>query len=126
MRWTTPPNLQPTCQVDEIHRVVPGWFTDCTAWSGFRSVGAILIRFGPAGWDDKDWAGIVYPRENPKGFDRPECLARYLDTIEINSTFYGPAASSTARRWTGRVAGSPIFRFTTKFWRRFTHQRKEA
>ena len=50
-----------------------------------------MIRIGPAGWSYKDWAGIVYPSPNPRGFHGAEYLARYFDNIEVNSTFYRPA-----------------------------------
>ena len=85
-----------------------------------------MIRFGPAGWSYKDWAGIVYPAPKPAGFDPLGFLAGFFDTIEINSTFYGPATPESARRWIDRVAPNPDFRFTAKLWRRFTHQRAEA
>ena len=29
---------------------------------------SIVIRIGPAGWNYKDWAGIVYPAKRPVGF----------------------------------------------------------
>ncbi|CAN5781931.1 DUF72 domain-containing protein [soil metagenome] len=85
-----------------------------------------MIRYGPAGWSYKDWAGIVYPRPKPKGFDELRYIARFFDTIEINSTFYRAAAEKTARSWLARVEDRADFRFTAKLWRRFTHQRKEA
>jgi uncharacterized protein YecE (DUF72 family) len=58
--------------------------------------GAGMIRFGPAGWSYKDWAGIVYPSPAPKGFDPLEYIAGYFDTIEVNSTFYRPARKEVA------------------------------
>lgn len=85
-----------------------------------------MIRFGVAGWDYKDWWGPVYPKDRPKGFDPLSYLAGYYDTIEINSTFYGPPARRSAERWVHRVAHNRHFRFTAKLWQRFTHQRDEA
>ncbi len=85
-----------------------------------------MIRFGPAGWSYKDWAGIVYPQPAPKGFDPLRYLAGYFDAIEVNSTFYRPARASVARSWVKRVKDRPDFRFTAKLWRRFTHEREEA
>lgn len=85
-----------------------------------------MIRFGPAGWSYNDWAGIVYPAPKPKGFDPLSYLARYFDTIEINSSFYRPSRGSYAEAWVKRVEENPDFRFTAKLWRRFTHERKEA
>ena len=84
------------------------------------------VRIGPAGWDYPDWRGFVYPQAAPKGFDGLEYLARFFQTIEINSTFYGPASPKTAAAWARRVAHNPRFRFTAKLWRRFTHERDTA
>ena len=85
-----------------------------------------MIRFGPAGWSYPDWAGVVYPEPRPRGFDPLAYLARYFDTIEINSTFYRPPPPETPRRWASRVAANADFKFTTKLWQRFTHQRDAA
>ncbi|MDQ3606286.1 MAG: DUF72 domain-containing protein [Gemmatimonadota bacterium] len=85
-----------------------------------------MIRFGPAGWSYKDWAGIVYPSPQPKGFDSLRYLAGFFDTIEINSTFYRPAREEVARSWARRVEEIPDFLFTAKLWRRFTHEREES
>jgi len=85
-----------------------------------------MIYFGVAGWSYDDWAGMVYPSPKPKGFDPLAYLAGYLDTIEINSTFYRPPASKAAASWARRVAENPRFSFTAKLWRRFTHERAEA
>jgi len=46
--------------------------------------------------------------------------------VEINSTFYRPAAPRAAEGWAARVADRERFRFTAKLWRRFTHERAEA
>jgi uncharacterized protein YecE (DUF72 family) len=82
-----------------------------------------VIRFGPAGWDYPDWRGPVYPRPAPRGFDPLAYLARWFDTVEINSTFYRPQRAEVARGWCRRVASRPDFRFTVKLWRRLTHER---
>ena len=83
-----------------------------------------MIRVGPAGFAYRDWAGTVYPQPRPRGFDELAYLARYFDTLEINSTFYRPALDRTARRWAERVAFNDDFRFTLKLWQRFTHERE--
>jgi uncharacterized protein YecE (DUF72 family) len=83
-----------------------------------------VIRFGPAGWDYRDWAGVVYPKPAPRGFDPLAWLAAYFGAVEVNSTFYRPSPAETARGWVRRVAPFPAFRFTTKLWRRLTHDRE--
>ena len=85
-----------------------------------------MIRIGPAGWSYKDWAGTVYPAPKPRGFDPLSYLAEYFDTIEINSTFYRPAAATTADEWIRRVASRKDFRFTAELWSRVPHERGSA
>jgi uncharacterized protein YecE (DUF72 family) len=82
-----------------------------------------VIRFGPAGWEYPDWAGIVYPKPQPRGFDRLRHLARFFATVEVNATFYRPFPADAAARWCERVADVPGFRFGVKLWRRLTHER---
>jgi uncharacterized protein YecE (DUF72 family) len=81
------------------------------------------IRVGPAGWSYRDWAGIVYPNPRPRGFHEAEFLARYFDTIEINTSFYQPMRAESARSWVSHVSRNPRFQFAAKLWRRFTHDR---
>ena len=85
-----------------------------------------VIRFGVAGWDYQDWWGRVYPPSRPKGFDPLAYLARYFDTVEINSTFYRPATARAATSWAKRVVHNRDFCFTAKLWQRFTHEREAA
>jgi len=85
-----------------------------------------VIRIGPAGWAYKDWNGIVYPPKKPKGFDPVAYLARYFDTIEINSSYYGAPRPSAAKKWAESVAENKAFQFTAKLFHSFTHERKPA
>jgi uncharacterized protein YecE (DUF72 family) len=85
-----------------------------------------MIHFGTAGWLYKDWEGLVYPKVKPADFDPLHFLARFFSTVEINSTFYGPATPRTADKWISRVSDFPDFRFTAKLWKRFTHERGSA
>jgi uncharacterized protein YecE (DUF72 family) len=84
------------------------------------------IRIGPAGWSYKDWEGVVYPQKPGAKFDPLTYLARFFDTIEINSSFYRPPAATSALAWAKRVADNPNFRFTAKLHRVFTHERGKA
>jgi uncharacterized protein YecE (DUF72 family) len=84
------------------------------------------IRVGPAGWSYKDWEGIVYPQKPGAKFDPLEYIARFFDTVEINSSFYRPFTASTAKSWVKRVAPAADFRFTAKLHRVFTHERGKA
>jgi uncharacterized protein YecE (DUF72 family) len=85
-----------------------------------------IIRIGPAGWSYKDWEGTVYPQKPGKAFDPLEYLARFFNTIEINSSFYRPPTPSTTKSWANRVAANKQFEFTAKLNRLFTHERGKA
>jgi uncharacterized protein YecE (DUF72 family) len=85
-----------------------------------------VVRLGPAGWLYKDWEGIVYPLEKPKAFDPLRYIADFFDTVEVNSTFYGPPLPRTTTSWVNRVKEHRDFRFTAKLWKRFTHERDKA
>jgi uncharacterized protein YecE (DUF72 family) len=85
-----------------------------------------IIRIGPAGWSYKDWEGVVYPQKPGKSFDPLEYLARFFNTIEINSSFYRPPAPTTTKSWAKRVAENKNFVFTAKLHRVFTHERGKA
>jgi uncharacterized protein YecE (DUF72 family) len=81
-----------------------------------------MIRVGVAGWDYPDWEGIVYPAGAGRRFDRLAHLARYVDAVEVNSTFYRPVAPRVAASWLARTAGRSDFRFTAKAHRSWTHE----
>jgi uncharacterized protein YecE (DUF72 family) len=84
------------------------------------------IRVGPAGWSYKDWEGVVYPQKPGSKFDPLAYLARFFDTIEINSSFYRPFTASTAKSWANRVSEAVDFIFAAKLHRVFTHERGKA
>jgi uncharacterized protein YecE (DUF72 family) len=81
------------------------------------------IRVGTAGWSYKDWDGIFYPSGMKRSKLHPlEYLARFFDTTEINTSFYGPLKPELAKLWCRRVAAvNPGFLFTAKLYRAFTH-----
>jgi uncharacterized protein YecE (DUF72 family) len=82
------------------------------------------IYIGTAGWNYKDWYGIVYPEPPPKGFQELEFIAGIFNTVEVNSSFYHPTRPSVSEAWVRKVSGNPEFIFTVKIWQRFTHQRQ--
>lgn len=84
------------------------------------------VRVGPAGWNYKDWEGVVYPPGLGRSFDPLAFLADYFDTIEINSSFYAPPRPADAAGWARRVRNNPRFKFTAKAWQRLTHEPKDA
>jgi uncharacterized protein YecE (DUF72 family) len=84
-----------------------------------------MIRVGVAGWDYPDWVGPVYPERATRGFDRLAFLSRFVQVLEVNSTFYRPADPRTSEAWLRRTADREGFTFTAKAHRSFTHE-KEA
>jgi len=82
------------------------------------------LRVGPAGWNYKDWEGIVYPAAG--SFDALAFLAEYCDTIEINSSFYAPPRPKDTASWARRVQNNPRFRFTAKAWQKISHEPRAA
>jgi len=82
-----------------------------------------MIRIGVAGWDYADWAGTVYPPVGSRRLDRLAYICRFVDVVEINSTFYRPASPRTAESWLRRTAfRKDEFCFTAKLHRSWTHQ----
>jgi uncharacterized protein YecE (DUF72 family) len=81
------------------------------------------IRIGTAGWSYKDWDGIFYPPGLQSRKQHPlEYLARFFDTTEINTSFYGPLKPEWAKLWCRKVAAvNKNFLFTAKLYRAFTH-----
>jgi uncharacterized protein YecE (DUF72 family) len=79
------------------------------------------IYIGIAGWSYPDWQGIVYTSLK---MDQLEYVSRFVDVIEINSTFYRPPAEKNSKSWLTRTAANPEFFFTAKLHRDFTHEGK--
>jgi uncharacterized protein YecE (DUF72 family) len=81
------------------------------------------LRIGTAGWSYKDWDGIFYPPGMQRRKQHPlEYVARFFDTTEINTSFYGPMKPELAKLWCRKVAGvNRNFLFTAKLYRAFTH-----
>jgi uncharacterized protein YecE (DUF72 family) len=83
------------------------------------SVPAPPIRCGIAGWSYPDWAGRVYGKEVR---DQLAFIARYVDLIEINNTFYRPPEAKNAASWVRRTAALPGFLFSAKLHQDVTHR----
>ena len=82
------------------------------------------LRVGPAGWNYKDWEGIVYP--TGRSMDPLAFLADYCDTIEINGSFYFPPRPKDASSWARRVSNNRRFKFTAKAWQRISHGTRDT
>jgi uncharacterized protein YecE (DUF72 family) len=80
------------------------------------------IYLGTAGWDYKDWEGIVYPARIKKSQHPVEYMARYFDMLEINTSFYGHIKPEWGKLWCRKARlANPDFMFAAKLNRAFTH-----
>jgi len=80
------------------------------------------IYVGTAGWSYKDWEGVVYPAQLKKSQHPVEYLARFIDVLEINTSFYGHIKPEWGKLWSRMARGvNPQFVFTAKLNRAFTH-----
>ncbi|MFQ5653607.1 MAG: DUF72 domain-containing protein [Planctomycetota bacterium] len=79
----------------------------------------MTLLFGVCGWDYRDWAGPLYPRPLPAGYRPLPLLARFLDFMEVNATFYRPMGGRVSVRWLEETPDT--FRFVLKAWRGWTH-----
>ncbi|HEC04457.1 MAG TPA: DUF72 domain-containing protein, partial [Phycisphaerales bacterium] len=79
------------------------------------------IYIGIAGWSYPDWKGIVYTSSR---IDQLEYVSRFVDCVEINSTFYRPPSERNSKSWFRRTAAKDGFFFTAKLHREFTHEGK--
>jgi uncharacterized protein YecE (DUF72 family) len=83
------------------------------------------VRVGTAGWNypagKGSWNGIFYParRERSKGFDELSYYAEHFDTVEVNTSFYGPPRPDVVAGWIARTP--PGFEFSLKLHQQFTH-----
>jgi uncharacterized protein YecE (DUF72 family) len=78
---------------------------------------------GTAGWSYKDWEGIVYPTHQEDGFHALPFLAKYINIVEVNSTFYRPPVTRITLSWIKRVQEYPEFLFAVKLHQSFTHEK---
>lgn len=81
-----------------------------------------MIRVGSAGWSYADWEGVVYPPHAPAGFHPLRLLSRYVECVEVNSTFYAIPSPAIVEGWVRALFGAPQFAVTVKLHRDFTHR----
>jgi uncharacterized protein YecE (DUF72 family) len=107
------------------------------------------LACGVAGWSYDDWRDTVYRLPAPEAAqpllfesapttpvprsaaryaaDPLAFLARYVDMVEVNSSFYRIPTPTAAASWARRVADRPTFFFTAKLAQEFTHEsRRDA
>ncbi len=82
------------------------------------------IWVGPAGWSYEDWEETVYAAK-PRRLHPLAYLARFIDGVEVNSTFYRTPSVSMVEGWVRAVSDRPDFQFAVKLHQVFTHERKD-
>ncbi|MEZ5964431.1 MAG: DUF72 domain-containing protein [Planctomycetota bacterium] len=80
----------------------------------------MAVHFGIAGFSYADWKNTVYPAscKDPLAF-----CARYVEVIEINSTFYSTPAPRTTAAWVERTRARGTL-FLAKLGQVFTHEHR--
>ncbi len=120
--------------VNTTTRPQPGTLTAVTARSGYPLSNKALpskfaspklpnTRIGTAGWAYPEWNGVVYPQGSTTGVQALSHLARQVDLVEINSSFYQNLRPEIVKLWIAAASVNPDFHFTAKLNRRFTHDR---
>ncbi len=88
----------------------------------------VSLRIGTSGWSYPSgkgtWNGLFYPPRKGRassvpGFDELTWYAEHFDTVEVNSSFYGPPTAATTRKWVERTPAG--FEFCLKLHQQFTH-----
>src|SRR4029078_11140239 len=86
------------------------------------------LRIGTSGWSyptgKGTWNGIFYPpsrrrKSSVPGFDELTYYAEHFNTVEVNSSFYGPPKPEVSRAWADRTPSG--FEFSLKLYQKFTH-----
>ena len=87
-----------------------------------------MLRIGTSGWNyptgKGTWKGVFYPAKRGRGssvagFDELAYYAEHFDTVEVNSSFYGPPRPEVSRAWVERTPTG--FEFSMKLHQQFTH-----
>ena len=76
------------------------------------------VYIGTSGWQYSHWRGSFYPQNLPQNLWL-SYYAKYFDTVEVNSSFYGQTKASTFQKWQHET--SDHFVFAIKGNRFITH-----
>jgi uncharacterized protein YecE (DUF72 family) len=83
------------------------------------------VRIGCQSWGYEDWVtkpdgpAVFYPR-GTRSSEMLQLYSRIFDTIEVDSTVYGPPEASTIESWYRKTPAD--FKFALKVPRRITHE----
>src|SRR5688500_5157548 len=86
------------------------------------------VHVGTSGWSYPSgtgkWNGVFYPAARSRAagtadFDELRYSAEHVNTVEVNTTFYGQPRAEITAGWVGRTPAA--FRFSLKLYQKFTH-----
>ncbi|HEU5120576.1 MAG TPA: DUF72 domain-containing protein [Candidatus Nitrosocosmicus sp.] len=81
----------------------------------------MAINIGCSGWSCEGWKGNFYPK-NMDTKDYLSYYSKFFKFVELDSTYYHIPSRSTVRGWKDKTP--PDFRFSLKFPRVITHEKK--
>lgn len=83
-----------------------------------------ILRCGLSGWSPSSGKELLSNGTRARAPHPLVTLARYFDSVEINSTFCEMPRPEISRLWLRKVAENPQFVFTASLSRQFTHERQ--
>jgi uncharacterized protein YecE (DUF72 family) len=81
----------------------------------------LQFYIGTSGWSYSSWEGIFYPKKLERKWWLPY-YTKVFNYVEIDSTFYQIPAKNMVDLWNARTP--PNFKFSAKFPRVITHEKK--
>jgi uncharacterized protein YecE (DUF72 family) len=81
----------------------------------------LQFYIGTSGWSYSSWQGVFYPEKLEQKWWLPY-YSQVFEYVEIDSTFYQIPSKTMVKLWNART--SPKFRFSAKFPRVITHEKK--
>lgn len=83
------------------------------------------VRIGIGGWEHEALDSVLYGQQGLTSLEKLERYARCFEIVEVRPTFWDETLNAEdAKSWVGAVSGNPLFRFSVKLHREFTHKRK--
>ena len=76
------------------------------------------VFVGVSGFSYTGWKGHFYPKET-KNEDFLAYYSQRLNSVEINSSFYGPPSATMVKSWSGKTGDG--FKFAFKAPKQITH-----
>ena len=89
--------------------------------SASRGMSSCELKLGTQGFGYRDWVGPFYP-DGTTSADFLSFYSQVFDTVELDTTFYGPPRPAIVRDWRDSV--SEGFVFSAKMPKAITHEKR--